>query len=97
MELAGRTVAVLAEEMFNEYELIYPYYRLREAGARVLVVGSGSARVYRSKVGLTVTVDRNADQVAAEELDGLVIPGGYAPDHMRRHRVMVDLVRRVFL
>jgi len=93
MELAGRKIVILVETLYNEFEFWYPYYRLKEAGATVTVVGSGSADVYPSKSGLPARADVAADQVSATDYDGLVIPGGYAPDHMRRHPAMVDLVR----
>jgi protease I len=89
-------VAVLAEDLYNEAELWYPYYRLKEAGARVMLVGSGSAPTYKSKVGLSVTVDTSADCVSAADFDGIVIPGGYAPDRMRRYPSMVQLVRDIY-
>jgi protease I len=97
MELTGKRVAVFAEELYNEVELWYPYYRLKEAGAKVTLVGSGSAASYRSKVGLEATVDTSADRVSAADFDGIVIPGGYAPDRMRRFPAMVQLVRDVHL
>lgn len=96
MELEGKTIALLCEELYNEVELWYPYYRLLEAGARVQIVGSGSAPVYRSKIGLPAKVDVSIDQVSAARFDAVVIPGGYAPDHMRRCPAMVQLVREVF-
>jgi protease I len=96
MELQGKTVAILVEEMFNTYEFWYPYYRLKEAGARVVVVGSGSAERFQGKPGTEVTPEKNADQVASSDFDGVVIPGGYAPDHMRRHPAMVKLVKDLF-
>ncbi len=96
MELQGKKVIVLAEEMYNEYELWYPYYRLKEAGAEVTLVGSGSAESYKAKSGLEVNVDTSADQVSAADYDGIVIPGGYAPDRMRRYASMVKLVKDFF-
>ncbi len=96
MELKGKRVIILAEEMFNELELFYPYYRLKEAGAEVVLVGSGRMAEFKSKAGLPVAVDAAADKVRADDFDGLVIPGGYAPDHMRRHPAMVNLVRDMF-
>lgn len=96
MELKGKKVIVLAEEMYNEYELWYPYYRLIEAGADVTLVGSGSAENYKSKSGLEVSVDTSADHVSTADYDGIVIPGGYAPDLMRRYPSMVKLVRDFF-
>ena len=92
-ELAGVRVAILAETLYEDLELWYPYYRLREAGADVFVVGSGSAETYQSKHGYPVTVDAEADTVTASQFDAVIIPGGYSPDHMRRHPSMVKLVR----
>ena len=92
-ELAGLRVAILAETLYEDLELWYPYYRLREAGADVFVVGSGSAETYQSKHGYPVTVDAEADTVTASQFDAVIIPGGYSPDHMRRHPGMVKLVR----
>lgn len=93
MELNGKKILILVETFYNEFEFWYPYYRLKEAGAQVTVVGSGSAEVYKSKAGLPVTVDTTADKVAVADYDGVVIPGGYAPDHMRRYPAMVSLVK----
>jgi protease I len=92
-ELAGARVAILAEALYEDLELWYPYYRLREAGADVFVVGSGSSETYQSKHGYPVTVDAEADTVTASQFDAVIVPGGYSPDHMRRHPGMVKLVR----
>jgi protease I len=96
MELAGKKVIIPVEQMFNDLEFWYPYYRLKEAGAHVTVVGSGSAEQYIGKSGTTIKVDANADQVKVSEFDGIVIPGGYAPDHMRRYPEMIALVKNLF-
>jgi protease I len=95
MELNGKHVAVLAEDLYEDLELWYPVHRFREAGAKVTVVGGG-ARVYSSKHGYPVTPDATAEKVNAADFDAVIIPGGYAPDRMRRHKAMVDLVRDVF-
>jgi protease I len=95
MKLKGKKVLILVETFYNEFEFWYPYYRLKEAGAQVTVVGSGSAETYTSKAGLPVTVDTSADKVSVADYDGVVIPGGYAPDHMRRYPAMVGLVKEV--
>jgi protease I len=93
MKLAGKRIAILAENLYQEMELWVPYYRFREEGAEVKVVGAGGATTYASKHGYPVTVDVQADQVKAVEFDAVVVPGGYAPDMMRRHPAMVALVR----
>lgn len=96
MGLKGKRVAVLAENMYQELELWYPLLRLREAGAETFVVGTGSAESYQSKMGYPVQVDMVAGQIDAGDLDAVVIPGGYAPDLMRRYPDMVNLVRKAF-
>ena len=93
MELKGKKVLIPVEEMFNTFEFWYPYYRLKEAGCEVVVMGSGSSETYNGKPGTEITVDVSADQVSAADFDGIVIPGGYAPDIMRRYPKMVQLVR----
>jgi len=93
MSLTGKRVAVLAENMYQEMELWVPYFRLKEEGAEVKVVGAGGAKSYTSKHGYPVAVDAQAESVSAVEFDAVVVPGGYAPDLMRRHEAMVRLVR----
>jgi len=92
MECEGKKVAILVEELFNVYEFWYPYYRLLEAGAEVVVVGSGRAETYYGKPGTDVQQDVSADDVKAADFDGIIIPGGFAPDMMRRYPAMVQLV-----
>jgi protease I len=96
MSLQGKRVAVLAENMYQELELWYPLLRLREAGAETLVVGTGSAGTYTSKHGYPAEVDAVAGQLTAADVDAVVVPGGYAPDLMRRYPAMVALVREAF-
>jgi deglycase len=93
MELTGKKMFILTETTYNDLEFWYPYYRLKEAGAEVIVVGPVSGMVYYGKAGLPVKADAGMNDVSAEDCDGLIIPGGYAPDHMRRHPQMVQLVK----
>jgi protease I len=87
-------VAILVAEMYNEFELWYPYYRLIEAGHEPVLVGPEAA-TYSSKAGLLATAQVAGRDARAEDFAGLVIPGGYAPDHMRRDPALVDLVKRI--
>ena len=96
MELSGKQIIIPIEDMFNELEFWYPYYRLKEAGATVTVVGSGSKEIYKSKSGMAQKADVAAEQVTADAYDGIVIPGGYAPDLMRRYPSMVALIKTLF-
>ena len=93
MSLKGKRIAILAENLYQEMELWVPYYRLKEEGAEVKVVGAGGATSYASKHGYPVNVDAQAEAVSAVEFDAVIVPGGYAPDLMRRHEAMVRLVR----
>jgi protease I len=91
MELAGKRAAVLVEQMYQELEVWYPIYRLREAGCKVTLVGPEAGQNYPSKLGYPVKSEQAARDVSADDFDLLVIPGGYAPDHMRRCQPMIRL------
>ena len=90
-------MAILVEDMVNDLELWYPYYRLMEEGAAVVLVGSGRSRHFTGKFGIPVTADQDIHAVKAEDFDGVIIPGGYAPDWMRREPAMAAMVRRMAL
>jgi protease I len=96
MKLTGKKAIILVEDIYNEFEVWIPYYRLKEEGVEVVVVGSGSASEYHGKYGIPIRPDINASQVQFEDFDAIVIPGGYAPDKMRIHPEMVGLVRDMF-
>ena len=66
---------------------------MREEGAEVIVVGPEKGRTFTSKHGYAATADQAADDVEITALDAVIVPGGYAPDLMRRHPSMVRLVR----
>ena len=93
MQLAGKKVFILVETTYNDLEFWYPYYRLKEAGSEVVVIGPVGGMIYSGKAGLPVKADAGMAEVTAADCDGLIIPGGYAPDHMRRHPAMVQLVK----
>jgi len=93
MELEGVRVAILVEQQYEDLELWYPYLRFQEAGAEVFLVGSGSAERYASKHGYPADVDADADTVDAQQFDVVVIPGGWAPDYLRRHEGVLNFLR----
>jgi protease I len=95
MPLQDTTVLIFAGPLYEDLELWYPKIRLEEEGARTVVAGTGE-RSYQGKRGYPLTVDANVDDLRAADFDGLVIPGGYAPDVMRRSRKLLDLTREIY-
>ena len=95
MDLKGKRVAILVEDQYQEMEIWYPLYRLREAGAEVVTLGTGKPE-YKSKLGYPVTADANVHSAKAAEFDGVIVPGGFAPDFMRRHEGPARFVREIF-
>jgi protease I len=93
MELGGKRIAILVDQLYQEMEVWYPYYRLKEAGAEVITVGARAGETYPSKCGYPVVAERAYDEVGPDDFDGIVVPGGYAPDHIRRHAKAIRLVK----
>lgn len=91
--LQGKRICLFAEAMFEDLELLYPLHRLAEEGAEVVVVGTGKDR-YHGKHGFDITPDTDADTAMEHEFDAVVIPGGYAPDKLRTHGEVLEIVRR---
>jgi len=95
MNLANAQIAVLAEHLYQELELWYPLLRLREEGANVVVISPRIDQPYASKLGYPVTGDLTPADVKPEQFDAVIIPGGFAPEGIRRDKGMVDLVKGV--
>jgi protease I len=93
MALTGRKALVLAADDFEDMELLYPVYRLIEEDVAVTVAGLDDHPVRGKKGHGPVPVDTTVDQVAEADFDALVIPGGYAPDKLRRSDAVLSLVR----
>lgn len=94
MSAKRKHIAILVENDYQELELHYPRLRLIEAGFQVSVLGAGDS-VYHSGKGYAVKTDAAVSEVDPNDFDAVVIPGGMAPDKMRRHKAMVDFVRRL--
>ena len=90
--LQDKNIAVLVEDAYEDLELWYPVYRLRETGAHVVLIGPQAGKTYASKHGYPAKSDLAANEVVARDYDAIIIPGGYAPDRMRRDPAMVKLV-----
>jgi protease I len=96
MSLAGKSVLIFAAPYYEELELWYPKIRLEEEGVRTVVAGVGEKSYTGKRGAYPVTVDLQVDQVEATQFDGLVIPGGYAPDILRRYQKVLTLTREIF-
>src|SRR5688572_24953731 len=95
LPLAGKRVLFFAGPVYEDLELWYPKIRLEEAGATTIVAGLGEPE-YRGKHGYPVKVDTSVEAIRATDFDGLVIPGGFAPDKMRRNPRLLELTREIF-
>jgi deglycase len=95
VSLQGKVVLIFAGPLYEDLELWYPKIRLEEEGARTVVAGTGE-KTYQGKRGYPLTVDTSVDQVEAKDFDGLVIPGGYAPDIMRRSPRLLQLTGEIY-
>lgn len=89
-------IAILVENLYDDREFWYPRIRMEEAGHVVTVVGSGTADEYKSKHGMPVTPDVAVDEVSAGDFDAVIIPGGFAPDYLRRVPAVVEFVKTAF-
>ena len=94
--MSKRKLALFVEEVYNDLEFWYPYYRMKEAGFEVVVVGTGKQETFKSKFGMPVKPDVVSSAVKTEELAAEIIPGGYAPDKMRIDPAMLKIVQELF-
>ncbi len=89
-------VAEFTEDMYEDIEFWYPFYRLKEAGHQVIVIGSGSKSSYTGEHGCVNKVDVSIQEANPDDFDAVVVPGGYAPDRMRLHPEFAEFVRRMY-
>ncbi len=94
--LKGKTVAVLVEEGFEDLEFWVTVMRLKEEEADVTIISPIGGTVYRGKTGLSARSQLSIDEVSPESIDAVVIPGGWAPDRLRRDEAAKALVRKVY-
>jgi protease I len=93
MAISDKKVLMLAADLFEDMELLYPLYRLAEEGVAVTTVGLDDRPVTGKKGHGPVSVDATVNDVNSDGFDALIVPGGFAPDKLRRSKVVLDLVR----
>jgi protease I len=96
MSVKGKSVVVLVGPDFEDLEFWVPVMRLQEAEARVIVAGSHAGESFKGKIGIPAKADVAFDQVDVAAFDALVIPGGWAPDKLRRYESVKHLVRAFY-
>lgn len=94
MRLQNKVIAILVAEGVEDLEFHVPFMRLQEEGATVLGAGLDLKPVH-GKNGLVITPDVTIDSLQADTLHGLILPGGWAPDKLRRYDVVKKLVRDI--
>jgi deglycase len=92
-QLAGKRAGVMIGPLFEDAEAIYPYYRLQEEGATVGLVGIDRGATVKGKKGTELITDHAAAELVSDDLDLLVIAGGYGPDKLRTDEGVKALVR----
>lgn len=91
--MSVKKVGILAEFNYEDLELWYPYYRLKEEGHETFTIGPEKGKTYNSKHGYPCKADFGIDEITAGGLDALIIPGGFSPDYLRRDKRILDLVK----
>lgn len=87
-----KTIAILIEDLYQDLEVWYPYYRLQEAGHQAHFIGREKSD-YTGKFGYPLHATKLIKGITVQEYDAVIIPGGFAPDLMRKSRAMIDFVR----
>jgi protease I len=95
--IVGRKIAILVEEGFEDTQFAESVRATKDAGALITIVGSGSQKSYKSKKGtIEIFPDVSAHSVKVSNFDVIIIPGGQAPDRMRLHQSMIELIIKAF-
>jgi len=93
MNLHGKQILAFTDDDFEDLEMWYPILRLREAGAKVVIAGLKANHTYMGKYGVPLVSDVSFNDVSADEYAGLYVPGGWAPDKLRRYSSVIELTQ----
>ncbi|MEM6507379.1 MAG: type 1 glutamine amidotransferase domain-containing protein [Planctomycetota bacterium] len=91
MQLTGKRVLIFVGDDYEDLELQYPKYRLREAGAEVVVAGLEAGVTYKGKHGYPQVSEAKLSDLSADTFHGLVVPGGWMPDKLRRYEAVLSI------
>jgi protease I len=94
MTLADKNIAIMLDQQYQELEVWYPYYRMKEEGATVTLVAPAPDVTYESKLGYPCVSDAAAESVRGEDFDAVIVPGGWCPDFMRRDESMIRFIQQ---
>lgn len=95
MRLIGKKIIALVDEEFEDLELWYPIYRVREEGAEVHLVGPEKGKKYIGKYGVPAQAEFSFEEIDASNYDGILVPGGWAPDKLRRYSQVLNIIREL--
>lgn len=95
-KLKNKKILIFIENTYEDLELLYPKIRLTEEGADVTVAGPEKDKVYQGKHGYPLKADEAIDNINGDEFDALVIPGGFAPDRLRRDAKVLELTKHFY-
>lgn len=95
MELTNKKVLAFVDHEFEDLEMWYPVLRLREAGAKVVLAGPKANEKYVGKYGVPLTSDVDFSNLNADEFDGMYVPGGWAPDTLRRYEEVLTFTKQM--
>ncbi|MFC4076255.1 type 1 glutamine amidotransferase domain-containing protein [Salinithrix halophila] len=94
MRLKGKKVVCFVDAEFEDLELWYPVIRLREEGAEVHLAAPEAGKAYHGKYGVPAVADKAYAELSADDYDGVLVPGGWAPDKIRRYPEVLDILRQ---
>ncbi|HLS23927.1 MAG TPA: type 1 glutamine amidotransferase domain-containing protein [Pseudogracilibacillus sp.] len=95
MRLKGKKIVAVVEDLYNDLEHWYPVYRMREEGAEVIIAGPEANKTYNGQSGIPAQTDVAFSDIDAKDYDGILIPGGWAPDRLRRYPELLEFVRKM--
>src|SRR5699024_8314579 len=95
MRLQHKKVIALVDHDFEDLELWYPFYRLQEEGAQVDLIGSKAGKTYFGKHGVPATTDAAFSDIESKIYDAILVPGGWAPDKLRRYPEVLAFIREM--